>query len=59
LQDDGRESICDANPPRLELGGAGLVSTAHDYLRCCRMMLNGGTLDGVQILSQRQSRGSA
>ena len=28
-----------------------LVSTAHDYLRFRRMMLNGGTLDGVQILS--------
>ena len=37
----------------LELGGGGLVSTAHDYLRFCRMMLNGGTLDGVQILSPK------
>src|ERR1700730_6325690 len=53
LQDDGRESIYYANPPRLELGGTGLVSTAHDYLRFCRMMLNGGTLDGVQILSPK------
>jgi CubicO group peptidase (beta-lactamase class C family) len=33
--------------------GGGLVSTAHDYLRFCRMMLNGGTLDGVQILSPK------
>jgi CubicO group peptidase (beta-lactamase class C family) len=41
------------------LGGAGLVSTAYDYLRCCRMMLKGGTLDGAQILAQRRSRGSA
>src|ERR1700730_16413835 len=53
LQDDARESIYYGNPPRLELGGAGLVSTAHDYLRFCRMMLNGGTLDGVQILSPK------
>jgi CubicO group peptidase (beta-lactamase class C family) len=53
LQDDGRESIYYANPPRLELGGTGLVSTAQDYLRFCRMMLNGGTLDGVQILSPK------
>jgi CubicO group peptidase (beta-lactamase class C family) len=52
LQDDARESIY-ANPPRLESGGGGLVSTAHDYLRFCRMMLNGGTLDGVQILSPK------
>ena len=52
LQDDARESIY-ANPPKLESGGGGLVSTAHDYLRFCRMMLNGGTLDGVQILSPK------
>jgi CubicO group peptidase (beta-lactamase class C family) len=52
LQDDGRESTY-AKPPLLESGGGGLVSTAHDYLRFCRMMLNGGTLDGVQILSPK------
>jgi CubicO group peptidase (beta-lactamase class C family) len=52
LQDDGRESTY-ATPPLLESGGGGLVSTAHDYLRFCRMMLNGGTLDGVQILSPK------
>ncbi len=52
LQDDARESTY-ATPPSLESGGGGLVSTAHDYLRFCRMMLNGGTLDGVQILSPK------
>ena len=52
LQDDARESTY-ATPPMLESGGGGLVSTAHDYLRFCRMMLNGGTLDGVQILSPK------
>jgi CubicO group peptidase (beta-lactamase class C family) len=52
LQDDARNSPY-ARPPRLESGGGGLVSTAHDYLRFCRMMLNGGTLDGVQILSPK------
>jgi len=52
LQDDARESTY-GNPPRLESGGGGLVSTAHDYLRFCRMMLNGGTLEGVQILSPK------
>jgi CubicO group peptidase (beta-lactamase class C family) len=30
-----------------------LVSTAHDYMRFCQMMLQGGTLDGVQILSPK------
>ena len=52
LQDDARESTF-ATPPRLESGGGGLVSTAHDYLRFCCMMLNGGALDGVQILSPK------
>jgi CubicO group peptidase (beta-lactamase class C family) len=52
LQDDARESTY-AKPPLLESGGGGLVSTAHDYLRFCRMMLHGGTLDGVQILSPK------
>jgi CubicO group peptidase (beta-lactamase class C family) len=52
LQDDARESIY-AEPPKLESSGGGLVSTAHDYLRFCLMMLNGGTLDGVQIRSPK------
>jgi CubicO group peptidase (beta-lactamase class C family) len=52
VQDDGKRSTY-AVPPMLESGGGGLVSTAHDYLRFCRMMLNGGTLDDVQILSPK------
>ncbi len=32
-------------------GGGGLSSTASDYLRFERMILNGGTLDGVRMLS--------
>jgi len=32
-------------------GHAGLFSTAADLARFCRMLLNGGTLDGVRILS--------
>jgi CubicO group peptidase (beta-lactamase class C family) len=32
-------------------GGAGLLSTASDYARFLQMLLNGGTLDGVRILS--------
>lgn len=34
-------------------GGAGLLSTAPDYFRFCQMLLNGGTLDGQQILSPK------
>jgi CubicO group peptidase (beta-lactamase class C family) len=38
-------------PPAMESGGGGLVSTTMDYARFCQMMLNGGVLDGVRILS--------
>ena len=41
LQDDAAKSTY-AAPPKLESGGGGLVSTAHDYMRFCRMMLGGG-----------------
>ncbi len=34
-------------------GGAGLTSTAGDYLRLTQMFLNGGQLDGVRILSPK------
>ena len=52
VQDDAGKSTY-AAPPSLESGGGGLVSTAHDYMRFCRMMLHGGSLDGVQILSPK------
>jgi CubicO group peptidase (beta-lactamase class C family) len=38
-------------PTTLFSGGGGLVSTAADYLRLGQMLLNGGELDGVRILS--------
>ena len=41
------------SPPKLESGGAGLVGTAADYLKFCRMLLGGGLLDGVQLLSPK------
>ena len=34
-------------------GGSQSVSTAADYLRFCQMLLNGGELDGVRILSRK------
>jgi CubicO group peptidase (beta-lactamase class C family) len=52
VQDDSQESTF-AVPPLLESGGGGLVSTTRDYMRFCAMMLNGGMLDGVQILSPK------
>ena len=49
----------DAVPPRRDYGprnrppqgNGGLYSTAPDYARFCRMLLNGGTLDGRRYLS--------
>ena len=38
--------------PRFCQGGGGLVSTADDYLRFARMLLGGGEVDGVRVLSQ-------
>ena len=38
--------------PANDSAGAGAVSTATDYMRFAQMMLNGGTLDGVRILSR-------
>ena len=50
----GRRTACwlmSPDRPRLFSGGGGLVSTAADYLRFGQMLLNGGELDGVRILS--------
>jgi len=38
-------------PPKNLLGGQGLVSTAHDYMRFMQMFMNKGQLDGVRLLS--------
>jgi len=37
--------------PKLTQGGSGLISSMDDYLRFARMLLNGGELDGVRIIS--------
>jgi len=39
--------------PAFLSGGGGMVSTAPDYLRFAQMLLNGGELDGVRLLSRR------
>ncbi|HVF18038.1 MAG TPA: serine hydrolase domain-containing protein [Steroidobacteraceae bacterium] len=39
--------------PTFVSGGGGLVSTMSDYLRFCRMLLNGGSLNGVRLLSPK------
>ncbi|MGE5360492.1 MAG: serine hydrolase domain-containing protein [Bacteroidales bacterium] len=40
-------------PRRCFSGGAGLLSTANDYSRFLQMLLNGGELDGVRVLSPK------
>lgn len=52
LQDDPAKSPY-LEAPAMVSGGGGLVSTASDYLKFCRMLINGGSLDGVQILSPK------
>ena len=52
LYDDSQRSPF-AAPPKLESGGGGLVGTAGDYLRFCRMLLAGGALDGERLLSPK------
>ncbi|MEO6353413.1 MAG: serine hydrolase domain-containing protein [Burkholderiaceae bacterium] len=39
--------------PQFLSGGGGLVSTMHDYWRFANMLLRGGELDGVRILSPK------
>jgi CubicO group peptidase (beta-lactamase class C family) len=46
---DGPRPFLD--PATFFSGGGGLVSTTMDYMRFCQMLLNGGELDGVRLLS--------
>ena len=39
--------------PAVFSGGGGMLSSAGDYARFCQMLLNGGELDGVRILSPK------
>lgn len=50
---DGGGSSAYLRPPAFQSGGGGLVSTAADYLRFCRMLLQGGQLDGVRIMGRK------
>jgi CubicO group peptidase (beta-lactamase class C family) len=50
--DGGRSSDFSA-PVSMHSGGGGLVSTMADYLKFSQMLLNGGILNGVRILSPK------
>ena len=48
-----KTSVLDVSAePMNDSGGAGALSTATDYLRFAQMLLNGGELDGVRVLSR-------
>lgn len=47
-----RPPLPDKTKKGWQSGGGGLVSTAGDYARFCQMLLNGGELDGVRIISR-------
>ncbi|MFZ9024933.1 MAG: serine hydrolase domain-containing protein, partial [Anaerohalosphaeraceae bacterium] len=49
---DGNRTSRFLKNPAMFSGGGGLVSTAPDYVRFCRMLVNKGTLDGQQILKK-------
>ncbi len=50
---DRAEESAWSRPFKLVSGGGGLVSTALDYHRFCRMCLGGGELDGTRILGRK------
>jgi CubicO group peptidase (beta-lactamase class C family) len=52
LIDDPQKSVF-GMPRSICSGGGGLVSTAPDYMRFCRMMLNRGELDGARLLGRK------
>jgi CubicO group peptidase (beta-lactamase class C family) len=56
MKEKGEGLVPVPSPPREPVdwtpGGGGLVSTAGDYMRFALMLWNGGTYDGVQILSE-------
>ena len=52
LQDDPAKSPY-LQPTGFHSGGGGLVSTAADYMRFARMLLNGGELDGQRLLGPK------
>ncbi len=46
-------AMCDYQNVTLFAAGGGLVSTARDYMRFAEMLRNGGTLNGIRILSPK------
>ena len=49
-QPDSKTRAPNFGPRRLTMGGAGLIAPIDDYMRFSRMLLGGGSLDGLRIL---------
>ena len=49
IRDDGRKNA-------FESGGAGIFSTIDDYANFARMLMNGGTFEGKEILTEKTVR---
>ncbi len=43
----------DGPPPAYFAGGAGILTTAHDYVKFARVLRGGGNADGVRLLSRK------
>lgn len=52
LYDPGEGSAWSRTPNQLS-GGGGMASTLADYHRFCRMLLDGGALEGARIISRK------
>ncbi len=52
-QSDSERKAVLEGPRSYFSGGGGLFSTARDYARFTRMLLNGGSIDGVRILGRK------
>lgn len=53
---DARETSVWLKPPTLLAGGAGLVSTTHDFMRFGAMLLGDGELDGTRVMRVETTR---
>ena len=51
LQDDAQKS--EYRNRSFYSGGGGLISSIHDYYQFCRMLLNGGELNGQRLLGRK------
>jgi CubicO group peptidase (beta-lactamase class C family) len=50
---EGHEQRGYLKEPRYLSGAGGLVSTTHDYMAFCQMLVNGGQLDGRRVLGRK------